>query len=119
MSLITRGLGEESRLVTIGFGASSLPVSKTPVIEVKGKSRPKHPKDTYDNQYPLIDIYTVRAMLLEVNSKPVLSSVSKTVKGTIDREAEFTVKLSEKVKVTKTTPRKNIFIKVLEIFKRQ
>jgi len=116
MSLITRGMGSYSKLITAGFGPApeSEEVTTTDATRIKktGRRSPAHKIDP-------VDIYTVSARLLSVNRKNMNLLISGKERSFIDRRDKFSVKVKGKITITKTSPTKNIFINVLNVFRKK
>tara|TARA_R110001583_G_scaffold48919_10_gene153124 strand:+ start:905 stop:1246 length:342 start_codon:yes stop_codon:yes gene_type:complete len=113
MSLITRGMGSRSTLITSGFGPELATAEQEHHNPKKtGRRSPAHKIDP-------IDIYTVSARLLSVNRKNMNLIISGKERSFIDRRDKFSVNVKGKITITKTSPTRNIFINVLNVFKKK
>ena len=119
MSLVLRGMGTcdagDPKLVTMGFGTTCAVSVEEVILPKHGRSSSRY--DGYQRYLP--DVYTVTARLIEVNGATLLHSISESVRGEIDKSGDFVIRLVDKIRITKTTPKKTIFIKVIDIFKRE
>jgi hypothetical protein len=113
MSLITRGMGSRSTLVTSGFGPPP------PVVTTQGSKPKKTGRRSPAHKIDPIDINTVSARLLSVNRKNMNLIISGKERSFIDRRDKFSVNVKGKITITKTSPTRNIFINVLNVFKKK
>jgi len=112
VSLVTRGLGTSSRIITIGFGG----ISVDDKIQRLGRSSYRYDHLLRESK---IDSFTITAMLISVNDKRLKLQSQKTVRGIVDKNDNFSMKQSGKIRITKTKPKEGIFIKVIKFFKRE
>ncbi len=120
MSLILQGMGAcdagTPRLVTMGFGPTcEVTVETTLAPVIKGRSSLRY--DGYKRQLP--DVYTITARLMEVNGVSLLHPITELARGEVDLSGDFVIRMVDKIRINKTTPKKTIFIKVIDIFKRE
>jgi hypothetical protein len=119
-SLLTRGMGPSSAMVTSGFGPPPPTTSET-VLHPKGGSRRKTAYETGIELDPRVSIdwYTVTAELLSVNGTKDHYFLRNTVKGGVDSSADFKINLMDRIRIIKTTPVNNIFINVSHVLKKK
>ena len=116
MSLITRGMGETQRLVTRGFGGELSTVTSAVIPDIHGRRSPLY-EELAKNL--LVDSYSITSMLLQVNGKKMKYEKPNRLLAENDTRDSFRVKSTEKVRVNKTNAKESIFIRVLNVFKRQ
>ena len=117
MSLLTRGLGPNSKLLTGGFGPP-------PPAEELDDTIPYHPgrrSGLYDKLAENIYVkkYSTLVELVSVNGKRVDNP--KKIRTEIDhdeRDSYRVVLNEENVSIKKTNPKEGILINVLQVFKR-
>ena len=120
MSLVLRGMGTcdagHARLVSMGFGTTcEVSIETETLLPIKGRSSRRY--DGYQRHIP--DIYTITAKLTEINGVSLLHPITESTRGEIDLSGDFVIRLVDKIRIAKTTPKKTIFIKVIDIFKRE
>ena len=118
MSLVLRGMGtcaSGPRLITQGFGPICAIAEVEEFIQRPGRSGSRH----RDYERLMHDVYTITARLTSVNGVMQLNSITESVRGELDRTGDFVIRLVSKIRIAKTTPRKTIFIKVIDVFKRE
>ena len=120
MSLITRGFGARSALITTGFGPPpAVETAKVVSIRRGDGHRSRERKEELQKHIQLVDVYTVTAKLLAVNNNLPLEPILERVRGAVDRRDQFNIKTKGKVRIVKTTPINNIFINVSQVFKKK
>tara|TARA_B100000214_G_C23934620_1_gene612516 strand:- start:528 stop:881 length:354 start_codon:yes stop_codon:yes gene_type:complete len=117
VSLITRGLGPEAKLITQGFGPpiAEIVVAKTIILDGIGRSSKLY-DHLAENLY--VKKYLISARLISVNGVPVHHINDVKFEGKNDERHTFRVNLDQNVYVKKTNPESNIFINILNFFKR-
>ena len=118
MSLVLRGMGvcdAGPRLVTHGFGSPCAIEVVEEFVPRPGRSGARH----RDYQRLMHDVYTITAKLTSVNGIDLLNPIAESVRGEHDRRSDFVIRLVSKIRIAKTTPKKTIFIKVIDVFKRE
>tara|TARA_R110001583_G_scaffold31043_1_gene106509 strand:+ start:1533 stop:1808 length:276 start_codon:yes stop_codon:yes gene_type:complete len=91
-------------------------VSTTVLPDVHGRRSPLY-EELAKNLF--VESYTATIMLSQVNGKKLTYNNFQKVMVENDTRDSFRIKPVEKVRVNKTNGRESIFIKVLNIFKRQ
>jgi len=91
-------------------------VSTTVLPDVHGRRSPLY-EELAKNLF--VESYTATIMLSYVNGKKLTYNSFQKVMVENDTRDSFRIKPVEKVRVSKTNGRESIFIKVLNIFKRQ
>ena len=112
-------MGNSHNLVTSGFGPVQVPTptaSTTVLPDVHGRRSPLY-EELAKNLF--VESYTATAMLSQVNGEKITHNRFQKVMVENDTRDTFRVRPVEKVRVNKTNGRESIFIKVLNIFKRQ
>jgi hypothetical protein len=123
MSLVLRGMGTcdagNPRLITMGLGPTCevfvVKEEEEVVQPIKGRSSSRY--DGYQRYLP--DVYTITARLVEINGVTLLHPIAESVRGDVDLSGDFVIRLVDKIRIAKTTPKKTIFIKVIDFFKRE
>jgi len=120
VSLVLRGMGTcdagDPKLITMGLGTTcAVSVEKEIILPKHGRSSSRY--DGYQRYLP--DIYTITARLVEVNGVSLLHPITESTRGEIDLSGDFVIRLVDKIRIAKTTPKKTIFIKVIDFFKRE
>tara|TARA_Y100000593_G_scaffold17302_1_gene34647 strand:- start:223 stop:561 length:339 start_codon:yes stop_codon:yes gene_type:complete len=103
------------RLVTMGFGPTCEVAVEEDAPPAKGRSSSRY--DSYQRHLP--DVYTITARLMEVNGVRLLHPITESTRGEVDFSGDFVIRMVDKIRIKKTTPRKTIFIKVMDIFRRE
>jgi len=120
VSLVLRGMGTcdagAPKLVTMGLGTTcEVTVETKALMPIQGRSSRRY--DGYRKKLP--DFYTITARLTEVNGISLLHPITESTRGEIDMTGDFIIRMVDKIRINKTTPKKTIFIKVIDIFKRE
>ena len=120
MSIVLRGMGSDQALILQGFGPPPSVVAKAVeavITQPRGRSR----KPLYDElaKSLWVESYVIKASLHEVNGEKIQDRLDKKFILENDTRESFSVKPTEKVRITKTNAKESILIKVLNIFKRQ
>ena len=123
MSLITRGLGENAKMVTTGFGppppAEEVVVKPEVVLDPpRGRRRDKPLYEELAKSL-WVETYKIQAKLHTINGKKAFDSRPTDTILENDTRESFSGKPTEKVRIKKTISKENIFIKVLKLYKRQ
>ena len=130
MSLILRGMGPTASLITAGLGPPADEEEEEVVVATTtkipgdhdegGGSRGYRRGSLYDHLAESLYVkrYRIGARLLSVNGKDFYQMNESMIEVKSDERDSFSVRLNENVEVKKTTPSSNIFISILDIFKR-
>ena len=118
MSLITRGFGASSSIITAGLGPSQLTSSTVIPPLPRGRRSPAQ-KDELRKRIQAVDVYTISAKLMSVNNKSLLHPIAERIRGAVDHSDKFHIKTKGKVRIIKTTPASNIFINVSKVFRKK
>mgnify|MGYP003664808930 CR=1 FL=1 len=118
MSLITRGFGASSSIITAGLGSSQL-ISSTVIPPLPRGRRSPAQKDELRKRIQEVDVYTISAKLMSINNKSLSQPIVERTRGAVDHSDEFHIKAKGKVRIIKTTPISNIFINVSNVFRKK
>ena len=117
MSLITRGFGTSSSIITAGFGPPAA-TSSTVIPLPRGRRSPAQ-KDELRKRIQSVDVYTISAKLMSINNKSLSQPIVERIRGAVDHSDKFYIKTKGKVRIIKTTPISNIFINVSNVFRKK
>ena len=122
MSLITRGLGENAKMVTTGFGPP--PVVETivqPEVILEPPRGRRRDKPLYEQPAKSlwVESYNITAKIHSINGEKIRNSQNRKFLVENDTRESFSVRPVQKARVKKTIAKENIFIKVLKLYKRR
>ena len=121
MSLITRGMGENAKMVAQGFGpppAAEVVKAQDIIDQPRGRRRDKPLYEDLARSL-WVESYRIQAKLHSINGEEIRNSQNNKILVENDTRESFSVKHAEKIRVKKTISKDNIFIKVLNFYKRQ
>jgi len=120
--LITRGFGPTPTIITLGLAPPEKIASVIAQLQLHGADASIRTKRDWEAPHvkkPWIDTFTICATLRSVNGEQLQALVMERIDVIDDSSDSFKIKTVGNVEVNKTIPENDIFITVLNLFKRQ